>query len=173
MRRSKRAQPQHSLTKLALEVHWTSNPSEFPLRIAFARAILRSGRSSRYSRRNLRSILRESTSKCLPRMSSCRHRLDVAAAIIMDKIINENAIAITNSVIQSGHCMWSFGGFTGSGSTRYPVTKSLCEFTPYGVHVSSVAKSRPFSRCNKLISCGSTTLMRNTLYRKVSPCTSR
>ena len=53
VRRSKRAQPQHSLTKLALEVHWTSNPSEFPLRIAFARAILRSGRSLAHTKHNL------------------------------------------------------------------------------------------------------------------------
>ncbi|RFT34531.1 hypothetical protein CG401_01640 [Bifidobacteriaceae bacterium NR019] len=29
-----------SLTKLALEVHWTSNLSEFPLRVAFARYAL-------------------------------------------------------------------------------------------------------------------------------------
>ena len=36
-----------SLTKLALEVHWTSNLSEFPLRVAFARAVLRSSMSSR------------------------------------------------------------------------------------------------------------------------------
>ncbi|APW18369.1 hypothetical protein BVL65_01840 [Gardnerella swidsinskii] len=36
-----------SLTKLALEVHWTSNLSEFPLRVAFARAVLRSSRPSR------------------------------------------------------------------------------------------------------------------------------
>ncbi|EFH28157.1 hypothetical protein GVAMD_0043 [Gardnerella vaginalis AMD] len=28
-----------SLTKLALEVHWTPNLSEFPLRVAFARAL--------------------------------------------------------------------------------------------------------------------------------------
>ena len=34
-------------TKLALEVHWTSNLSEFPLRVAFARAVLRSSMSSR------------------------------------------------------------------------------------------------------------------------------
>jgi len=31
------AQIARSLTKLALEVHWTSNLSEFPLRVAFAR----------------------------------------------------------------------------------------------------------------------------------------
>ncbi|RIY24831.1 hypothetical protein CJI50_00125 [Bifidobacteriaceae bacterium NR021] len=36
-----------SLAKLALEVHWTSNLSEFPLRVAFARAVLRSSRSER------------------------------------------------------------------------------------------------------------------------------
>ena len=28
-----------SLTKLAFEVHWTSNLSEFPLRVAFVRAL--------------------------------------------------------------------------------------------------------------------------------------
>jgi len=32
-----RSHYKHSLTKLALEAHWTSNLSEFPLRIAFAR----------------------------------------------------------------------------------------------------------------------------------------
>nr|PMC51236.1 hypothetical protein CJ211_04235 [Gardnerella vaginalis]PMC53704.1 hypothetical protein CJ210_01615 [Gardnerella vaginalis] len=37
-----------SLTKLALEVHWTSNLSEFPLRVAFARYALsaKAGRSA-------------------------------------------------------------------------------------------------------------------------------
>ncbi|RIY18290.1 hypothetical protein CJI57_00630 [Bifidobacteriaceae bacterium WP012] len=30
-----------------MEVHWTSNLSEFPLRVAFARAVLHSSRSSR------------------------------------------------------------------------------------------------------------------------------
>ena len=32
-----RSRYKRSLTKLALEVHWTSNLSEFPLRVAFAR----------------------------------------------------------------------------------------------------------------------------------------
>ncbi|RIY18048.1 hypothetical protein CJI57_02025 [Bifidobacteriaceae bacterium WP012] len=43
----KRSRYKRSLTKLALEVHWTSNLSEFPLRVAFARAVLRSSMSSR------------------------------------------------------------------------------------------------------------------------------
>ena len=46
-------------TKLALEVHWTSNLSEFPLRVAFARAVLRSSRSSR----KLRKIPRQMFNK--------------------------------------------------------------------------------------------------------------
>ena len=36
----KRSRYKRSLTKLALEVHWTSNLSEFPLRVAFARYAL-------------------------------------------------------------------------------------------------------------------------------------
>ena len=42
--------------KLALEVHWTSNLSEFPLRVAFARAVLRSSRSSRKHEVKLRQM---------------------------------------------------------------------------------------------------------------------
>ena len=46
-----RSRYKRSLTKLALEVHWTSNLSEFPLRVAFARAVLRSSRSSRKTKK--------------------------------------------------------------------------------------------------------------------------
>ena len=47
--RSKRSRYRRSLTKLALEVHRTSNLSEFPLRVAFARAMLRSSMSSAHA----------------------------------------------------------------------------------------------------------------------------
>ena len=41
-----------SLTKLALEVHWTSNLSEFPLRVAFARYALSAKAGRRANARN-------------------------------------------------------------------------------------------------------------------------
>jgi len=57
----------------------------------------------------------------------------------------------------------SFGYGTTSGmATRSPVTSRRCVFTPYGVQVSRVAKSLPFSMRTWLVSCGSTVSMRNT-----------
>ncbi|RIY30567.1 hypothetical protein CJI48_01895 [Bifidobacteriaceae bacterium GH005] len=44
-------------TKLALEVHWTSNLSEFPLRVAFARYALNAQASRRAKRRISTSIV--------------------------------------------------------------------------------------------------------------------
>ncbi|WP_250309578.1 hypothetical protein [Gardnerella sp. Marseille-Q2328] len=54
-----------SLTKLALEVPRTSNLSEFPLRIAFARAMLRESRSSAHANHNLAPKYHHTTLPCL------------------------------------------------------------------------------------------------------------
>ena len=58
-KRLKLARVTRSLTKLALEVPRTSNLSEFPLRVAFARAMLRSSRSSRKRRRIFRQMFQK------------------------------------------------------------------------------------------------------------------
>ena len=58
----------------------------------------------------------------------------------------------------------SFGYGACSGMrAREPDTSRRCELTPYGVQVTSVARSSPARTRRRDVSDGSTTLMRSTL----------
>ena len=82
-------------------------------------------------------------------------------------------IVLESTIVASATTSDSITLFTSS-----PLTKSLCEFTPYGVQVKIVAYCFPSTISNASVSFGSTTsiwstmyvyLSFNTLILKVSP----